>query len=180
MKCWNSAFNAQGSKVIIIIVQVPLWVIRVIRKVILFSPCFHPLFGPAFTPYPLFQLYLWSNEIFLNFNMKCWNSAFNAQGSKVIIIIVQVPLWVIRVIRKVILSSPCFHPVFGPAFTPYPLFQLYPRSNEIFLNFNLKCWNSACNAQGSKVIIVIVQVGAPKIYVAAVEALRKKEREVET
>jgi hypothetical protein len=29
------------------------------------------------------------------------------------------------------------------------------------------------NAQGSRIIIVIVQVGAVKIYVAAVEALRK-------
>jgi hypothetical protein len=29
------------------------------------------------------------------------------------------------------------------------------------------------NAQGSSIIIVIVQVGAVKIYVAAVEALRK-------
>jgi hypothetical protein len=40
----------------------------------------------------------------------------------------------------------------------------------------LKCWNSAFNAQGSRVIIVVVQVGAVKIYVAAVEALRKKKK----
>jgi hypothetical protein len=32
------------------------------------------------------------------------------------------------------------------------------------------------NAQGSRATIVVVQVGAVKIYVAAVEALRKKER----
>jgi hypothetical protein len=32
------------------------------------------------------------------------------------------------------------------------------------------------NAQGSRLIIVVVQVGAVKIYVAAVEALKKKER----
>ncbi len=31
-----------------------------------------------------------------------------------------------------------------------------------------------------RLIIVVVQVGAVKIYVAAVEALRKKEREDET
>jgi hypothetical protein len=31
-----------------------------------------------------------------------------------------------------------------------------------------------------RVIIVVVQVGGVKIYVAAVEALRKKERGVET
>jgi hypothetical protein len=30
--------------------------------------------------------------------------------------------------------------------------------------------------EGSRVIIVIVQVGAVKTYVASVEALRKKER----
>jgi hypothetical protein len=40
--------------------------------------------------------------------------------------------------------------------------------------------NSAFNAQGSRVIIVIVQVGAVQVYVAAVEALREKERQDET
>jgi hypothetical protein len=45
----------------------------------------------------------------------------------------------------------------------------------------MKCWISAFNAQGSRGIIVVVQVGAVKIYVAAaVEALRKKERQGET
>ncbi len=39
----------------------------------------------------------------------------------------------------------------------------------------MKCWNLAFNAQGSRVIVVLVEVGL-KIYVAAVEALRKKER----
>jgi hypothetical protein len=39
----------------------------------------------------------------------------------------------------------------------------------------MKCWNSTFNAQGSRVTIVVVHVGAAKIYVAAVEALRKKE-----
>jgi len=37
----------------------------------------------------------------------------------------------------------------------------------------MKCWNSAFNAQGSRVIIVVVHVGAVKIYVAAVEAARR-------
>jgi hypothetical protein len=44
----------------------------------------------------------------------------------------------------------------------------------------MKCWNSAFNAQGSRVIIVVVQVGAVKIHVAAVEAVRNKERGDET
>jgi hypothetical protein len=44
----------------------------------------------------------------------------------------------------------------------------------------MKCWNSAFNAQGSRVIIVVVQGGAVKTYVAAVKALREKERGDET
>jgi hypothetical protein len=41
----------------------------------------------------------------------------------------------------------------------------------------MKCRNSAFNAQGSRVITVVLQLRAVKIYVAAaVEALMKKER----
>ncbi len=43
-----------------------------------------------------------------------------------------------------------------------------------------KCWYSALNAQDSRLIIVVVQLQAVKIYVAALEALRKKERQDET
>jgi hypothetical protein len=43
----------------------------------------------------------------------------------------------------------------------------------------MKCCNSAFNAQGSRLIIVVIQVRAVRIYVAAVEALRKKERQDE-
>jgi len=50
------------------------------------------------------------------------------------------------------------------SFTPYPLFQWYPQSKEILLNLGMKCWNSIFNAQGSRVIIVVVQVGAVHIY----------------
>jgi hypothetical protein len=38
----------------------------------------------------------------------------------------------------------------------------------------MKCRNSAFTAQGSRVIIVVVEVRAEKIYVAAVQALGKK------
>jgi hypothetical protein len=62
----------------------------------------------------------------------------------------------------------------------YPHFQWHPQSKEILLNLSMKCWNSTFNAQGSRVIIVVVQVGAVKIYVAALKALRKKERQDET
>jgi hypothetical protein len=48
------------------------------------------------------------------------------------------------------------------------------------LKLSAKCWIWALDAQGSRGIIVAVQVGAVKIYVAEVEALRKKERQGET
>ncbi len=44
----------------------------------------------------------------------------------------------------------------------------------------MKCWKWAFNAQGSRLIIVTLQVGAVKIYAATVEALKKKERHGET
>ncbi len=45
----------------------------------------------------------------------------------------------------------------------------------------MKCWNSVFNAQGSRLIIVVVQVRAVEIYVAALEeALRKMEKGDET
>jgi hypothetical protein len=50
----------------------------------------------------------------------------------------------------------------------------------ILLNLSMKYWNSAFNAQGSRVTIVVVQVRATKIYVTAVETLRKMEIQVET
>jgi hypothetical protein len=65
-------------------------------------------------------------------------------------------------------------------FTLYPLFQWSLQSKEILLNLGMKCWNLAFNAQGLRVSIVVVQVGAVKIYVAAVQALRKKETQDET
>jgi hypothetical protein len=74
-----------------------------------------------------------------------------------------------KVIQKVTLS-----------FTPYPTFRWYLQKKEILINLSMKCGNSAFNAQGSRVIIVVVQVGAVKIYVGVVEALMKKEREDET
>ncbi len=39
----------------------------------------------------------------------------------------------------------------------------------------MKCWNSSFNSQGSRLIILIVQVRAMQIYVAAVEVLMKKK-----
>ncbi len=44
----------------------------------------------------------------------------------------------------------------------------------------MKCWNSASNAQGLRLAIVVAEVGVVKMYVAAVEALTEKERQDET
>jgi hypothetical protein len=83
----------------------------------------------------------------------------------------------IKDIRKVILS---FKPPVPSAFTLYPLCQWYPQSKEILLNLGTKRWNSAFNAQDLRLIVIVVLVGTVNIYVAAVEALRKKERGDET
>jgi hypothetical protein len=40
----------------------------------------------SFTPYPLFEWYLQRKEILLNLSTKCSNSAFDAQGLRVIIV----------------------------------------------------------------------------------------------
>jgi hypothetical protein len=59
-----------------------------------------------------------------------------------------------RVFRKVTLSSPFLWASF------HPLFQ---QSEEILLNLTMKCWNLAFNAQGSRVIIVVLQVRAERM-----------------
>ncbi len=48
------------------------------------------------------------------------------------------------------------------------------------LQLSTNCWNSAFNAQGSRLIIIVLHIRPVKIYVAAVEELRKKERQDET
>ncbi len=66
----------------------------------------------------------------------------------------------------------------SPLLSPhYPLFQWYPQSNEILLNLSTKCWNSAFNALGSfRVIIVVIQVGAVKIYVGSIGGAEEKRK----
>jgi hypothetical protein len=74
----------------------------------------------------------------------------------------------IIILKRVICKVSLFHPL-------SPLSD--PQSKEIL---GMKCWNSAFNAQRSKVIIIVVQVAAVQIYIAAVQALRKKETQDET
>jgi hypothetical protein len=83
-------------------------------------------------------------------------------------------------ILELSIKSPSLSPPISSAFAPYPLFQWYSQNNENLLNLGMKCWKSAFNAQGSRVIIVVVHVEAVKIYVAAVQPLRKRETQDET
>jgi hypothetical protein len=45
-----------------------------------------------------------------------------------------------------------------------------------------QCWNSTINAQGSRVIVIVVHVGVVKMKICGigVEVLMKKERQDET
>ncbi len=54
------------------------------------------------------------------------------------------------------------------------------KSHYETLQLNIKWWNLASSAWGWRLIIVDVQLGAVKIYVAAAAKLRKKERRDET
>ncbi len=81
---------------------------------------------------------------------------------------------IIIVIIELSVKSPCLWASFHPSF------RWYPQCKDILLNLYMKCWNSAFNARGSRLIIVVVQLGAVEIYVAAVETLRRKERQDET
>jgi len=82
----------------------------------------------------------------------------------------------IKVTCKVTLSSQCLWGCFHPL---SPLSVVYMQSEEILLNIDIKCWVSVFNAQGSRPIIVVVQVGPVKTYVTTVEALREKETRYE-
>ncbi len=66
-------------------------------------------------------------------------------------------------------NSLCLHLVSGPAFTPYPSLSAIGKVRQFLLNLSMKYWNSAFNAQGSSLNIVVVQVGPVKIYAAAVK-----------
>jgi hypothetical protein len=70
----------------------------------------------------------------------------------------------------------CLHLIFGLAFTPQTPLLVISTTDEILLNMGLKCWNSTFNAQGSRLIIIIVHVKAVRIYVTIVEMLTKKEK----
>jgi hypothetical protein len=81
-------------------------------------------------------------------------------------------------------NSPCLHPVFGPPFTPLtPLLVVSAKYGHLIksqfdmLKLSTKSWISAFNAQGSRGTTVPILVGAVKICVAPVEAIRKKKKD---
>jgi hypothetical protein len=81
-------------------------------------------------------------------------------------------------ISELSVKSPSVSPPISSSFAADPLFHWYPQSKEVLLNLSMKCWNSIINAQSLRVIIAVV--GAVKIYVTAVQALRKNETQDET
>jgi len=84
-------------------------------------------------------------------------------------------------ILELSVKKPCLHPVFGPPLSPpIPSFSGIRKIKTFLLNLSMKCWNLPFNAQGSRVIIVVVQLQTVQIYVVTMKALRKKERQDET
>jgi hypothetical protein len=74
------------------------------------------------------------------------------------------------------IRSPCLHPIFGPAFIPYPL-----SLSVVSLQRNAAETQHLMHKVRSRLIIlVVVQVGAVKIYVAAVEWRRASEEKGKT
>jgi hypothetical protein len=71
------------------------------------------------------------------------------------------------VIRKVTLSL-------GPLSSPIPSFSGICKGKTFLLNLSMKCWNSGFSARGLRLIIVVVQLGAAKIYVAASRGAQEK------
>jgi len=77
--------------------------------------------------------------------------------------------------------SGCEISILGPGFHTGGFTVAFGHGHPlVLLNLNMKCWNSSFNAPCWTVIIVVLQVGAVKRYVAALQALRKKERGDET
>jgi hypothetical protein len=54
------------------------------------SPCL----WACFDPYPQFHWYLQSKEILLHLSMRCWNWAFHAQGSRLVVQVREVKIYV--------------------------------------------------------------------------------------
>jgi len=72
---------------------------------------------------------------------------------------------------RVIISSPCLWARFHSLF---PSLSDIRKVRKLLLNLSMKCWNSTFNAQGSRLITVVVQIGAVKIYVTALEEALEK------
>jgi hypothetical protein len=79
----------------------------------------------------------------------------------------------VSVDTKLFVKSPYLLASFQP---PNPSFKGIHKVRKFYLG--MKCWKSAFNAQGSRLIIVALQVGAMKIYATIVQALKKRKDRV--
>jgi hypothetical protein len=88
-------------------------------------------------------------KFLLKLNTKCWNSSFNAQGSKVIVVVV----WINNSENTCSRNGGAQEKGKDrPPFIPYPF---YMQNKEILSKFNMKCWNSTLNAQGSRTMKIM-------------------------
>jgi len=76
---------------------------------------------------------------------------------------------------KLFRKSSCLHPLFGPAFTRVPPFSGIYKVRNFLSNLSMKCWNSAFNAQGWRVTIIVVNVGVKIVVQVVVEACGSQE-----
>ncbi len=65
-----------------------------------------------------------------------------------------------QIIELSVKATLCFTPYLLCFRPPIPSFSGIHKVTKFYLIQGMKCWNSAFNAQGSRVIIVVVQVGA--------------------
>lgn len=86
-------------------------------------------------------------------------------------------MWIFINTIELSVSNPGFNLSLNLLSPPMPSFSGICEVKISLTNLRMKCYYSAFNAQGPKLIIIVVQLGAVKIYVAAVVAHRKKERQ---
>jgi hypothetical protein len=94
----------------------------------------------------------------------CWPSGFMSKPLRNQLFVLKEKGMKRKTRRKQQQVLASYHPVFGLPSIHYPLFAWGPQNKEILLNLGMKSWvYSVFNAQGSRVIMVVVQVTAVKI-----------------
>ncbi len=72
-------------------------------------------------------------------------------------------------------GHPLFHTLSSLLSPPFPSFSGVPLRKETLSILNMKCWNSAFNAQCSRVIRVVVRVGGSENICSSRRSGKRKE-----